>query len=99
MANAPVLPVPYQQLQHLRATVAQEWRQIKELIENRNENIDSLKFNHHGRDTVSQEQLDTMYPLDLDLMPLPNCVVAFPFLRLVTVNYNVCSKFLIATCH
>ena len=81
MTDAPVNPVSYQQLQQLRSTITQEWQQVKDLIERRNENIDALKFNHHGRETISQDQLDEMYPLDMDLMPLPNCLVAFPFLR------------------
>ena len=81
MADAPVLPVPFAQLQQLREEMTVGWQQIKTLIECRNDNIDVLKFNHHGVETISQAQLDRMYPLDLDLLPLPNCFVAFPFLR------------------
>ena len=68
-----------------------EWNRIKQLVEQRNENIESLKFYHHGRQTLSQEQLDNMYPLDLDLMPLPHILVAYPFLRLVFLTRKIYS--------
>ena len=71
--------IPFQQLQQQREGMIQQWHQVVAIINTRCKDLDYLKYKHHH--ALPMPNLETEFPIDLELMPYPAILVAFPYLR------------------